>query len=75
MPFDPAGSFGIGIILSDGFITPVGIAMRCGNVVTNLSLPASERKYTSHVANCLYYYGDESCGSCIDRLPCRGYHH
>jgi len=54
--------------LSDGFITPVGIAMRCGNVVTNLSLPASEREYTNHVANCLYYR-DESCGICIDRCP------
>lgn len=54
--------------LSDGFITPAGIAMRCGSVVTNLSLLASERKYTNHLANCLYYR-DGTCGVCIDRCP------
>jgi len=54
--------------LSDGFITPVGVAMRCGSVVANLFLPASERKYTNHRSNCLYYR-DGSCGVCIDRCP------
>jgi hypothetical protein len=31
--------------LSDGFITPRGIAMRCGSVVTDLALPPSPRIY------------------------------
>ncbi len=58
------GTFG----LSDGFITPSGIAMRCGSVVTNLPLPVSDRAYSSHQSNCLHYR-DGSCGNCIDRCP------
>lgn len=54
--------------LSDGFITPKGIAMRCGAVVTNLPLQASERPYPDHYANCLYYR-DGSCKVCIQRCP------
>ena len=41
--------------LSDGFITPKGIAIRAGSVVCNLELPASPRKYANHYANCLFY--------------------
>ncbi|MBI2907260.1 MAG: epoxyqueuosine reductase [Chloroflexi bacterium] len=54
--------------LSDGFITPKGIAMRCGSVVTDLDLPASTRPYTSHTANCAFLVNG-SCGKCIDRCP------
>ncbi len=58
------GTFG----LSDGFITPKGVAMRCGSVVTNLKLPATERRYHNHTANCPFF-GDGSCGECMERCP------
>ena len=54
--------------LSDGFITPVGIAMRCGSVVTNLPLAPSAMARPDHMANCLFYV-DGSCKVCIDRCP------
>ncbi len=54
--------------LSDGFITPRGIAMRCGSVVTNIALPPSPRVYENHLANCLFYK-DGSCRRCIERCP------
>lgn len=54
--------------LSDGFITPRGIAMRCNSVVTDLELPATPRRYASHVANCPFF-ADGSCGACIKRCP------
>jgi len=58
------GTFG----LSDGFITPVGVAIRCGSVATNLPLPASPRPYHNHVSNCLYL-AEGTCGECIKRCP------
>ncbi len=58
------GTFG----LSDGFITPRGMAMRCGSVVSNLPLPPSPREYASHTANCLYL-SEGTCGKCIARCP------
>jgi epoxyqueuosine reductase len=58
------GTFG----LSDGFITPRGIAMRCGTVVVNLKIPPTPRPYASHVDNCSFYT-DKSCTVCIDRCP------
>jgi epoxyqueuosine reductase len=54
--------------LSDGLITPRGVAMRCGSVVSDLPLPTSRRLYESHLFNCLFYR-DGSCGKCIDRCP------
>lgn len=54
--------------LSDGFITPKGIAMRCGSVVTDLKLPPSPRLYSSPTANCPFLQNG-SCGQCIDRCP------
>jgi len=54
--------------LSDGFITERGIAHRCGNVVTNLILPASARTATSPYSNCLFYVG-VNCNACIKRCP------
>ncbi len=54
--------------LSDGFITPRGIAMRCGSVVTDAPLNPSPRTYKHHLANCLFYRG-ESCGRCMQRCP------
>jgi epoxyqueuosine reductase QueG len=58
------GTFG----LSDGFITPRGLAIRCGSVVTDMGVPPSPRPYANHQANCLFYaYG--SCGRCMKRCP------
>jgi epoxyqueuosine reductase len=54
--------------LNDALITPLGMAMRCGSVVTNLPLPPSPRPYENHVSNCLYLY-EGSCGECIARCP------
>ena len=54
--------------LSDGFITPKGIAMRCGSVVVDLDLSPSGRVYSSHTANCLFFK-DGTCRECIERCP------
>ncbi len=54
--------------LSDGFITERGIAHRCGNVVTDLVLPADARTAAGPYANCLTKRGLE-CGKCIARCP------
>lgn len=54
--------------LSEGFITPKGMAMRCGSVVTNLKLESSARPYAHHMANCLFYASGK-CGACIRRCP------
>jgi epoxyqueuosine reductase len=54
--------------LSDGFITPRGIAMRCGSVVTNLPLQPTPRTAENHMANCLFY-AEGTCGKCIERCP------
>ena len=58
------GTFG----LCDGFLTPVGKAMRCGSVVVDLPLPVTERVHTSHTAACTYL-SRGSCGDCISRCP------
>jgi ferredoxin len=54
--------------LNDGFITPKGMAVRIGSVVTLLKLAPSERKYRHHKENCLFFR-DEECGKCIRRCP------
>lgn len=54
--------------LTDGLITPKGMAMRVGSVVTTLQLEPSPRPYSSHTAYCLFYHGAE-CGKCIPRCP------
>jgi ferredoxin len=58
------GTFG----LTDAFITPKGMAMRCGSVVTDLKLTPTPRTYASHVANCPFLV-DGTCGECIKRCP------
>jgi len=58
------GTFG----LSDGLITPVGKAMRCGSVVTDMPLTPTPRSYKSHTEYCLFHsYG--TCRECIERCP------
>lgn len=54
--------------LNDGFITPKGMAVRIGSVVTLLKLASSERKYRHHKENCLVFR-EEECGKCIRRCP------
>lgn len=54
--------------LSDGFITPKGIAMRVGSVVTLLKLTPSEKKHRYHMENCPFFR-NEKCGRCIVRCP------
>ncbi len=58
------GTFG----LTDGFITPKGMAMRAGSVVTLLKLTPSEKKYRHYRENCLQFR-NEKCGKCIKRCP------
>jgi epoxyqueuosine reductase len=58
------GAFG----LSDGLITAKGKAMRVGSVVTNLPLKPSEKIYSHHQANCLYYF-NKTCKTCASRCP------
>jgi epoxyqueuosine reductase len=54
--------------LNDGFITPKGMAMRCGSLVTDLPLAATPRPYKNHLSNCLFYRNG-TCGRCIQRCP------
>jgi len=58
------GTFG----LSDGLITPLGKAMRCGSVVVHLNLPVSPRPYKGLHDYCLWY-AKGSCGVCMHRCP------
>jgi epoxyqueuosine reductase len=54
--------------LNDGLITPKGMAVRIGSVVTLLKLTPGERKYRHHKENCLIFRNEE-CGKCIPRCP------
>ena len=54
--------------LNDGFITPRGIAIRCGSVVAKMELMPSVRPYANHLANCRFY-ATGKCGICISRCP------
>lgn len=54
--------------LSEGLITPRGVAHRCGSVVTNLPLQPTPRTAENHVANCLFLW-EGTCGKCIERCP------
>jgi len=54
--------------LNDGLITPKGMAVRIGSVVTFLKLAPSDKKYRNYKDNCLYFR-NEKCGKCISRCP------
>lgn len=58
------GTFG----LCDGLITPKGKAMRCGSVVANIQIPATNRPYQDHRAYCLFY-AKGTCKKCVQRCP------
>lgn len=54
--------------LNDAMITPRGIAVRCGSVVTDWVCEPTARPYPDHTANCLYL-SRGTCGVCIERCP------
>jgi epoxyqueuosine reductase len=54
--------------LNDGLITPKGMAVRIGSVVTLLKLTPSEKKYHHYKENCPLFRNEE-CGKCIPRCP------
>jgi len=54
--------------LNDGLITPKGMAVRLGSVVTLLKLTSSEKRYRHYRENCLQFR-NEKCGKCIPRCP------
>jgi epoxyqueuosine reductase len=54
--------------LSDGLITPKGIAMRVGSVVTDLPLKSSPKEYPHRRANCLFFF-NKTCKVCATRCP------
>jgi epoxyqueuosine reductase len=58
------GTFG----LSDGLITPLGKAVRCGSVVARIDAPPTKRPYEDHQAYCLFF-SKGTCSKCIDRCP------
>lgn len=54
--------------LSDGLITPRGIAHRLGSVVTDLALAPTVTERPGVYDYCLHYHNG-SCGACIGRCP------
>lgn len=58
------GRFG----LNGGLITPAGMAVRIGSVVTDLDVEPSPRTAGGHLHSCLGEDGT-GCGSCIPRCP------
>ncbi len=54
--------------INDGFITPRGMAHRCGSVVTDIVMEPTARSYKDYRENCLLCRG-EKCGVCIERCP------
>lgn len=58
------GTFG----LSGTIITPNGVNVRLGSVVTSLKLPPTPRLYTSHRENCAFFKNG-TCGLCVTRCP------
>ena len=54
--------------LSDGLITERGVAIRCGNVVTDMTIPPTPRTATGPYSNCLFYVGI-NCRACMNRCP------
>ena len=58
------GTFG----LSDGLITPVGKAMRCGSVISNVPVEITEKPYSKYNEYCKFFK-DGSCMACAKRCP------
>lgn len=60
------GTFG----LSDGLITKVGKAHRCGSVVVETIIQPTQREYNNPFEYCLHY-GGYNCQACIKRCPAK----
>jgi epoxyqueuosine reductase QueG len=58
------GTFG----LNTSLITPAGVPVHLGSVITDLALTPTPRTYDDHHAYCLYYR-DGSCQSCAKHCP------
>ena len=58
------GTFG----LSDGLITPLGKAIRCGTVIAKMNVEPDPRPFEHHNQYCLFYF-DGSCKKCSKRCP------
>jgi len=56
--------------LSDGLITPVGKAMRCGSVLAMIDIEPTKRNYTTHIEYCLFYKNG-GCLQCAERCPAK----
>lgn len=54
--------------LNAGLVTPVGKAIWCCSLITELELPATPRTYEDPMAFCTFSQ-DGSCGECIDLCP------
>ncbi len=54
--------------LTRALLTPAGVAMRCGSVVTNLNLKADPRPFNNFQQNCLFYNSGK-CTKCAERCP------
>jgi epoxyqueuosine reductase len=54
--------------LNEALITPLGINVRIGSIITNMLLEFSSRKHEDYRALCLKDGGD-SCGLCMERCP------
>ncbi|MTI66776.1 MAG: epoxyqueuosine reductase [Firmicutes bacterium] len=60
------GTFG----LSDGLITAVGKAMRCGSVIAKLDIKPIDKSYKKYNEYCLYFK-NRSCMKCAERCPAK----
>ncbi|MCK4816987.1 epoxyqueuosine reductase [bacterium] len=58
------GRFG----LNGCLITPIGVNVRFGSIITNLPLEQTEREKGNYRAACLEYEG-KNCNRCIERCP------
>jgi epoxyqueuosine reductase len=58
------GTFG----LSDGLITSVGKAIRCGSVIAKINTERTERPYSKHNEYCLFFKTG-SCMKCAQKCP------
>ena len=58
------GTFG----LCDGFISPLGKAIRLGSLVVKAKLPITLRPYSNYREYCLFF-NSKTCGRCIQRCP------
>jgi epoxyqueuosine reductase len=58
------GTFG----LHTSLITPAGVAVHLGNIITDLAVKASPRKYDNYLGYCLHFING-SCSKCAARCP------